>query len=140
MAKYEGKPVVINHPVQDVYDRVTNLGTYQERLEQLPQEAKDKLGSVKFTDQSVIITAAPVGEIQFDVVEKQSPTLMKLSAVGSPVPFDIKLHFTPEGDNACKVSTELDVDIPAMLRPMVGGKLQEAADKFSEMISTFFRI
>lgn len=42
MAKYEGKPVTINRPVQDVYNSITNLGAYQQRLEQLPPEAKEK--------------------------------------------------------------------------------------------------
>lgn len=140
MAKYEGKPVTINRPVQDVYNAITNLGDYQQRLEQPPPEAKEKIGSVRFTDSSVIITAAPVGEIQFNVVEKREPELMKLAAANSPVPFEILVHMSPETDASSKVSTELNVDIPAMLRPMIGGKMQEAADKFSELISTFFRI
>ncbi len=140
MAKYEGKPVAINHPVKEVFDRITDIESYQTRLDQLPEEAKAKLGSVKFTGNSVIITAAPVGEIQFDVVEKRTCELMKLSAAGSPVPFDILLHFKPKGEDSSEVSTELDVDIPAMLRPMVGDKLQEAADKFSEMLQLFFKV
>ncbi|MDE7026181.1 MAG: hypothetical protein K2O88_09940 [Paramuribaculum sp.] len=140
MAKYEGKPVTINRPVQDVYNSITNLGAYQGLLEQLPAEAKEKVGSVRFTDSSVIIAAAPVGEIQFDVVEKREPELMKLAAANSPVPFEILVHMSADGSNASKVSTELNVEIPAMLRPMIGGKMQEAADKFSELISTFFKV
>ena len=65
---------------------------------------------------------------------------MKLAAANSPVPFEILVHMSPETDASSKVFTELNVDIPAMLRPMIGGKMQEAADKFSELISTFFRI
>ncbi len=140
MAKYQGKPVIINRPVQDVYNSITNLAAYQERLEQLPPEAKEKIGSVRFTDSAVVITAAPVGEIQFNVVEKREPQLMKLAAANSPVPFEIMVHMAPESDFSSKVSTELNVEIPAMLRPMIGGKMQEAADKFSELISTFFTI
>lgn len=140
MAKYEGKPVTIDRPALDVYNSITNLGAYQARLDELPQEAREKIGSVRFTDNSIFIAAAPVGEIQFDVAEKIEPELMRLSAANSPVPFNIIIRIAPEGDAACKVATELDVDIPAMLRPMIGGKMQEAADKFSELISTFFKI
>lgn len=138
MAKYEGKPVVIYRPATEVYHSITDLAAYQERLEQLPAEAKEKIGSVKFTDKSVIISAAPVGDIQFDVVETREPELMKLAAANSPVPFEIVVRIHPESETSCKVSTLLDVDIPAMLRPMIGGKMQEAADKFSELISVFF--
>lgn len=140
MAKYEGKKVIINRPVADVYNSITNLGAYQQRLEQLPAEVKEKIGNVTFTDNSIIIDTPPVGKIQFDIVEKSEPEFMKLAAANSPVPFEILVHTNAETENSCAVSTQINVEIPAMLRPMVGGKMQEAADKFSELISTFFKI
>ena len=39
-------------------------------------------------------------------------------------------------ENDTEVASVIDVEIPAMLRPMIGGKLQEAAEKFNELILT----
>lgn len=138
MSKYKGKPVTVNQPVADVFSKISNIGAYQQRLDSLPEEARAKLGDVRFTDDAIVITAAPVGEITFKVTERVEPEVVRLAAEQSPVPFGIAIHTRAAGDTATEIATELDVDIPAMLRPMVGGKLQEAADKFSELMTVFF--
>ena len=138
MSTYKGKSALVQQPVAQVYDKISNLATYQQRLESLPTELRAKLGDVRFTDDSIIIAAQPVGEITFRLVERVAPTLVRLEAVQSPVPFAIKIELEPDGENTTKISPELNVEIPAMLKPMVGGKLQEAADKFGDLITTLF--
>ena len=58
-----------------------------------------------------------------------------VSAVGSPIPLSMIIDITAVDEQSANVSTAIDVEIPAMLRPLIGGKMQEAADKFGEMIS-----
>lgn len=138
MAIYKGKPVLVGQPIEMVFEKISDMSGYQARLDSLPEEARAKLGDVKFTEDSIVINSGPVGEICFKIVEKSAPTLVKLSAVSSPVPFGIAIRLSAENEGATNVASELDVDIPAMLRPMVGGKLQEAADKFSELVTLLF--
>ncbi len=138
MAKYSGKAVTINRPAAELYNKISDLNAFQERLEQLPPEAREKLGDVKFTSDRMIINAPAVGEITFVIAERVAPSLLRLSAEKSPLPFDIVMNFTEKGPETTEVQTNLDVEIPAMLRPLVGGKLQQAADKFGEMFSNFF--
>lgn len=138
MSIYKGKPAKVGQPQETVYEKISNIGAYQQRLDSLPEEARAKLGDVRFSDDAIVITAQPVGEICFKVVERTAPSLVRLEATSSPVPFGIAIRMTADGAESTDVSTELDVDIPMMLRPMVGGKLQEAADKFSDLITLFF--
>jgi len=138
MAKYSGKAVIVNQPINDIYNRISNLSSFQQRLDELPEEMRDKLGDVRFTDDKLIINAPAVGEITFVMAERVAPTLLRMTAENSPVPFNIVMNFTEKSPESTEVRTDLDVEIPAMLRPLVGGKMQEAADKFSEMFSNFF--
>ncbi len=138
MAKYSGKAVVVNHPAHEVYSKISDLSSFQQRLEALPEAARNALGDVRFTSDSIVITAPAVGEMTFNVVERQPDSHMRLEAANSPVPFAIAINLAAESETSTKVETVLDVEIPAMLRPMIGGKMQEAADKFSEMFSTLF--
>lgn len=138
MAKYSGKAVVVNKPINELYDKLSNLSSFQQRINELPEAAKAKLGEVRFTDNKIIINAPGVGEISFAIAESVAPTLIRLSAENSPVPFNILMNFKEVSAEETEVRTDLDVDIPAMLRPLVGGKMQEAADKFSEMFSNLF--
>ena len=138
MAKYKSKPVVIHHPAEEVFDKISNIGAYQQKLDELPAEVREKLGQVRFDPDAIVITAAPVGEIRFAVKEKVRPASVTLSAEQSPVPLFLTVRLEPETDSSTNAVSEIDVEIPAMLKPMIGGKMQEAADKFGELIATFF--
>lgn len=128
----------MHQPIEEVFTRISNIGAYQAKLDSLPAEAREKLGDVRFTDDAIIINTAPVGEICFAVTERHEPDLVRLAAKQSPVPFGIAIRLESVEPELTRISSEIDVDIPMMLRPMVGGKLQEAADKFSELITVFF--
>lgn len=138
MSKYTGKKVTANRSAQDIYNKLTNLQSLQERINQLPAEAQAKLGEVKFESDRIVINAPMVGELAFVATEHKEPTHITMSAVNAPVTFNIHIDLEPVDDNSCTIAPTLEADIPMMLKPMVGGKLQEAADKFSEMIGGFF--
>ena len=138
MATYKSKQVTISHPIEEVYERISNIGAYQQKLDSLPAEVKDKLGDVRFEPDAIVITAAQIGEIRFAVKERIKPSSVKLSAEQSPVPLTLSVNLTPDSDSSTNAVSQIDVEIPAMLKPMVGGKMQEAADKFGELITTFF--
>ena len=138
MASYRSKAAVINKPVDEVYERISNIGAYQQKLDSLPAEVREKIGDVRFEDDAIVITAAPVGEIRFAVKERVSPSRVTLAAEQSPVPLNLTVNLEPESERSTKATSVIDVEIPAMLKPMIGGKMQEAADKFGELITTFF--
>ncbi len=134
MSTYSSKPQTTDAPIDKVYDRVSHIGSLQNRIDALPDEIRTKLGDVKFTDDSIVLNAAPVGAITFNVVERNAPSRVALAAENSPVPVTLSINLTAKGDNSTDIVTAIDIDIPPMLRPMVGGKLQEAADKLGELV------
>ncbi len=138
MATYQGKPVVIKHPAEEIYNKLSDLSSFQEKLESLPAEAREKLGDVHFTADSIVISAPAVGEMVFKLVEKVPFTTLRFAAENSPVPFGITISLKTIDENTTEAGSKIEVEIPAMLRPLIGSKMQEAADKFSEMLSTLF--
>jgi hypothetical protein len=47
----------------------------------------------------------------------------------------MEVDFNAVSETETDVVTRIDVEIPAIVRPMVGPQLQKAADKFGELIS-----
>lgn len=140
MATYKSKEITVTAPVDDVFARVTDLGAFQQRLDQLPEDLRARMGSVRFGQDSIIIEAAPMGEITFRVTERIPSQRITLAAEQSPVP--LTLSVVTRGNiadsNATDIQTVIDVDIPPMLKPLVGGKLQQAADMFTDMLQKIF--
>ncbi len=139
MATFTGKSVELNASPADVYARLSNISALGERLEQIPEEYRAKIGDVKFTDDAIIINAAPAGEITLAVTERVEPEKIVLSALNSPVPLAMVVNIAAgEAEGTSRVNAAADVEIPAMLKPLVGPKLQEAADKFGDMLGNLF--
>ncbi|MCM1021594.1 MAG: hypothetical protein NC343_04770 [Muribaculum sp.] len=134
MTTYSSKPIELPLNVEVVYNRLSDIAAFQQKVNQLPQEVKEKIGSVRFTDDSIIISAAPVGDMVLTVSEKILNKRVAFTAQGAPVPLIMAINMEPSGDNKTVITTAIDVEIPAMLKPMVGPKLQEAAEKFGDMI------
>lgn len=141
MAKFSGDPAIINRPVAQVWDRMSNVGQYQTYLDRLPQEVKDKIGDVRFTDDAILINAAPVGQITLRKSLMEPPSKMVLEAENAPVPMRLVLNVRPgEKGEECSSEVEpvIDVEIPAMARPFVAPKLQAAASQMSLLIERLF--
>ena len=103
MAKYSSQPVSINGSQADVYNKISNLGAYQELLDQMPDDLRQKAGDVRFTDEAIIINANPVGEIRLEIIDRHEPDLIKLKASNAPVPMFLSLELDKETDSTTKL-------------------------------------
>jgi hypothetical protein len=111
----------------------------QNSLDNLTDEQRKQIGDVHFTSDSISIVTPQVGEIEFHVTERQRPGRLVFGTKSSPVPMKMELDIKPLGGDFSEVTSQIDVEIPAMLRPLVGPQLQKAADKFGELIAGLSR-
>lgn len=134
MAKYSGKPFRVGMPKEQLFERVSNLSELQNHMGSLPEEVKAKMGTVNFPDADTLAFTAPgVGEMKFRIVERTAPSRIKFLADTGMVPVNVFIDFESADADSTNVVATIDAEIPMMLRPLVGPKLQEAADKFGEM-------
>lgn len=139
MSRYESKTVTVQKPIAEMFSRFSDLSFFEKQLEQLPEEQRAKLGEVHFAPDSIAIVTPQVGELKFQVIERHEPDKIVFGSPSSPIPLTMSVNFAEVSPEATGVTTVIDVEIPAMLRPFVGPKLQQAADKFGEMISNLSR-
>lgn len=135
MSKYSSKPVTVSRPAQEIYDKFNDLTVFGSQLDRLPQEQRAQVGDVKFEHDSISINTPQIGELKFVVTERVCPSRVVFGTSSSPVPLTMRIDIAPVSDHSAEVTTVIDVEIPAMLRPFVGPKLQQAAEKFGELIS-----
>ncbi|MCM1070126.1 MAG: hypothetical protein NC210_03465 [[Clostridium] fimetarium] len=139
MSTYKSKPTVVEKPAADLFDRFSDMTRLQSALDALTDEQRAQIGQVEFTADSIKIVTPQVGEIAFSVIERQAPSKIVFGTTSSPVPLTMKVDLKPLSETSTEVETVIDVDIPMMLRPMVGPYMQKAADKFGELISGLSR-
>lgn len=117
-----------------LYGRLSNLGDIRSRMDSIPEELKAKMGTVTFPDDETLAFTAPgVGEMKFRIAERIEPSAVKFLAETGVVPIYVTIELESAGEEATDLKASIEAEIPAMLRPLIGGKLQDAADKFGEM-------
>lgn len=139
MSTYTGKPVTLPRPIATVYEKVADLSQYAEMVNQLPEEQREKLNGVKFEADSIRMDAPAVGEMVFKITGRTPMSRVEFSALGSPIPLNLNVNLKEEGENATVITPSIKIDIPPMLRPFIGNKIQEAADKFGEVFTSIFK-
>lgn len=138
MAEYKSKKFDVPVSAQTVFDALSNPQKLEEIVSKIPADMRGKMGELHFTSDSIKIAAPMVGEVEFKVKERVAPSKIVL-ATQSPMALDMNLYITPEGENKCAVEAAIDVDIPAMMRPMVGPKIQEIANQFGGGLTGLFK-
>lgn len=50
------------------------------------------------------------------------------------MPLGLQLNVIPVDDASCRAMAEVDIDIPAMLRPMIAGPMQKMTEQFAQVL------
>ncbi len=138
METYKSDKVVIDHNINLIYSKLSNPSLFKDKMEKnmdrIPDEAREHLDKVKFEDDGISIDS-PMGALKLSVSESVEPSLVKYVAESSPVPFGLTVNLEAIDDNHTNAVAEINIELPLMLRAMVGGKLSEGAQKMGEMLT-----
>ena len=138
METYKSDKVTINHNINLIYSKLSDPSIFKAQIDnnmdRLPDEAREHLKSVKFEEDGISVES-PMGTLKLSVSESQEPTMVKYTAQSSPVPFGVTINLESVDENTTQAVTELNIELPFMLKAMVGGKLNEGAQKMGELIA-----
>lgn len=138
MSQYKGKPITVARPMADLYAKVSDLSRYQAMYDSLPEDQRARIQGVRFEADGISFQAPGMGDMKFKVAETKTPSYVGFVAEGSPIPLKLAIELSETGAGHTEVLPVVDVELPAMLRPFVGPKLQEAADQFGGVFSKLF--
>lgn len=134
MAQYKSKAVTVNRPAEYIAEKFADLSAFGGAIDAMPQAERERIGDVSFDKDCITIDTKQVGTIKFQVVER-TPNRIVMTAVGSPVPLELIVNLSSKDAEQTEIVTEIDVEIPAMLRPMIGGAMQKAVDQFGDLMA-----
>lgn len=144
MTSYTSTPKEVDMPASAIYARISDFSKFEDLIARLPEEVRSQLGEVKFTTDTIVIPHNMLGQITLRVSERVPDKRIALKAENAPVPMFMAINLEAKTPELTEVQTAIDVDIPAMLKPMIGPKiepmLKQSAEKFGEMIANIVKI
>ncbi len=139
MATYRSEDVTLGAPAETVFLKLDNLQGLGEMIknapaEQIPADKRDMLEQIEVSADRISFPAGPMGAITLRKTQSVNPSLIRLEGEGTPVPMSLSLHILPMGEATSTASVEIDIQIPAMLKPMVSGPLNKMTSEFANML------
>lgn len=139
MSKYSSEEITLKGSAEHVFDVVSNPEALKKMLDnipadKIPEDKRAMFDNLKLEGDCLEIPGGPVGSIKLKINRNQRPSLVELSGIDTPVAMSLKFHLTPQTADSCKGKVELDIDIPMMLKPMIGGTLQKVVDQFAMVL------
>ena len=133
MNQFESQVVAIPYSQQRVYDMLSDLSHLEAVKDLIP---RDNMKELKFDRDTVSINVAPVGDIAFQIIEREEPKCVKLEATTSPIPLTIWIQMLPTADDASKMKLTLRTELNPFIKGMVQKPLQEGIEKIAEMLAS----
>lgn len=139
MATYKSDEVPLKASAENVFERLSNFESLKNLLaqvpaDQIPADKKEMFDSIRLSSDSIELPGGPVGSIRLKVVERNAPTRITLRGEGTPVPLQLQLDIHPIDESACHAQAKIDLEIPAMLRPMISGPMQKMTEQLASVL------
>ncbi len=138
MQHYKSERHEINHDINTVYNKLSNPDVLRQQLEKnadkLPPEAQENLAKVHFTADGISIDS-PMGPMMLSVTESVEPTRVVYSAANMPVNFNLSIELEAIDEARTAAVAQINIDLPLMLRAVVGGQLGDAARQMGQMLA-----
>lgn len=139
MATYKSEEIDLRTSAEKVFAKLSNLENLGELMKNVPEgtldeEKKKLLEQVEVTPDTITFPGGPAGMVKLRKVEAVEPTLIKMEGVGTPVPMAMSLHVTPINDSECRAQVEINIEVPAMIKPMINGPMKKMAQQVGEML------
>ncbi|MCH5223113.1 MAG: hypothetical protein J1E82_03655 [Muribaculaceae bacterium] len=140
MTTYSSDEITFNAPAEKVYDKLSNLENLKSLLEKVPadkvpEDKRQMFENIVITPETIEVPGGPMGKLVFRLTEKVAPSLIKLSGEGIPIALALEMHIKPLSETTSAGKVDINIDIPAMLKPMVGGQIQKMAGQFGNILS-----
>lgn len=138
MSHYKGEPVTVPVEINSLYDKVSNVEGYKEMLDKVPENLKKQLNGLEIDDGKIIINSPGIGRIELVQEAATRPSHVAFRALNAPVPVVLSLDLEKVTDNTTRIFPAIEADVPAMLKPFVSSRLQDASTMLGQAFARMF--
>ena len=133
MTTYESEIKTISSSEEMVFGILSDLNNLS-KLKDIPV-ANEKIKDLQFDADSCSFGVEGMGRIGFRIIDREPFKTIKLESEQSPVKVNIWVQLKQVADNETRMKLTLKAELPAMIKMMVGNKLQDGVNAIAELLS-----
>ncbi|MDA3846234.1 MAG: hypothetical protein PF505_06795 [Vallitaleaceae bacterium] len=133
MTTYESDIKTISANNEMVFAKLTDLTNLEQFKDKIPADAN--ISDIECDTESVHLNVSPIGKIGLRIVEKEEFKTIKFAADQSPIEFNIWIQLVPSTDSETKLKATLKAELPAMIKMMMGNKMQDIVNQVATALT-----
>ena len=133
MTTYESELKTISSSGEMVFNILSDLNNLQ-KLASSPvfsEKAKDMI----FDADSCSFAVDGFGRVGFRILERIPHSLIKMTSDNAPVSISVNVLIEPLTENECTMKLVLFAELPAMIKMMLGSKLQDGVNAIADLLA-----
>jgi len=132
MTDFVSEVKTIPYNADQIFEMLSDLSNLEKVRDRIPE---DKIKNFEFDRDSCSFAVDPVGNITFQIVEREPFNTIKFTTTNSPVPLHLWIQLKQLEENDTRMKMTIRADLNPFIKPMVSKPLQDALDKISEVIA-----
>lgn len=134
MTTYESPIKSIPARAETIYTKLSDMTGLRPALEKFSDE---RIKDLRIEPDSVHFTVENFGEMGLKMVNAEPFKTLKYEGDGSPIPFNFWVQLVEVSETDTRMKLTLKADIPMMLRPVIGSKIEDAMKAIADTIANF---
>ncbi len=133
MTTYESDIKTISSSEEVVFGILSDLNNL-ERLNKI-STLTDKIKDLTFDVDSCTFSVDGFGKVGFRILERKPYSMIKMVSENAPVSVSIEFIVNSIAENQSTLKLVLLAELPAMIKMMVGNKLQDGVNAIAELLA-----
>lgn len=133
MTTYQSDIKTISSDEEMVFGILSDLSNLKKVADN--PEFSSKVSDLQYDTDSVSFGVPGFGRLGFRIAERISYSKIKMISENAPVSINIEVNLQALSANSTSMQLVLNADLPAMIKMMVGSKLQDGVDKIADLLS-----
>ena len=133
MTTYESEIKTISSNEEVVFGILSDLNNLK-KLADNPS-LTDKVKDLQFDADSCSFAVDGFGKVGFRIIEREPSKTIKMQSENAPVNVNVWIQLKQVAENDTKMKLTLKADLPAMIKMMVGSKLQDGVNAIAELLA-----
>lgn len=133
MTTYQSDIKTISSDEEMVFGILSDLSNLKKVADN--PEFSSKVSDLQYDTDSVSFGVPGFGRLGFRIAERIPYSKIKMISENAPVSINIEVNLQALSANSTSMQLVLNADLPAMIKMMVGSKLQDGVDKIADLLS-----
>ena len=133
MTTYESDIKTISSSEEMVFGILSDLNNLKKLQDN--KELSEKIKDLEFNTDSCTFNVDGFGRVGFKIIEREPFSTIKFAGDNVPVQINVWIQLKQVADNDTRMKITLKAELPAMVKMMVGNKLQDGVNAIAEVLA-----